>query len=155
MKRQTPLPSVWPRIWLLSDARNDAALEAALLRLPRGSGLIFRHAHLPAGARRARFFALLRGARRRGHVVALAGPPALARAWGAAATYGAHSSPRRASLPWLATVHSLAEIGRARRLQASGTLAHAVSGKPDRIDGWAAIDGLSDKSAERDPPLRA
>ncbi|MFN5818931.1 MAG: thiamine phosphate synthase, partial [Novosphingobium sp.] len=40
--RKKPLPA----IWLLSDARNDAVLERALMRLPRGSGFVFRHYHL-------------------------------------------------------------------------------------------------------------
>ena len=41
-----------PLIWLLSDARNDAQLEQALADLPRGSGFVFRHYHLPPDARR-------------------------------------------------------------------------------------------------------
>ena len=56
MARLKPLAAVW----LISDARNDAVLEAALMRLPRGSGFIFRHYHLPQverniGLRRAQF----------------------------------------------------------------------------------------------------
>ena len=56
-----PMPQCHPlpTIWLLTDARNDAALEGILRRLPRGSGLVFRHYHLPAPQRRARFDALL------------------------------------------------------------------------------------------------
>lgn len=77
-----------PRIWILSDARNDAVLEAALKRLPRGSGLVLRHYHLPEAQRRARFAALLRIARARGHRVVLAGTMAQARAWGAHGAYG-------------------------------------------------------------------
>jgi len=45
--RQTLIPP----IWLVSDARNDGGLEQALARLPRGSGLIFRHYHLPEAQR--------------------------------------------------------------------------------------------------------
>ena len=85
MKRQPTLP----RLWLISDARNDAGLAAALARLPRGSGFIFRHYHLPPAARQARFTALARLARQRAMVVVLAGTPAEARRWGADGAYGA------------------------------------------------------------------
>ncbi len=99
-----------PTIWLLSDARNDAALEPALNRLPRGSGLIFRHYHLEPAARRARFKALARLARARGHVVVLAGSRAEARRWGADLAYGPRGH--------LAPVHSLREIARTGRAEA-------------------------------------
>lgn len=102
MARLKPLP----QLWLVSDARNDAALESALRRLPRGSGLIFRHYHLPPAERRARFAALARVARARGALVALAGSRAEARRWGADLAYGPGGD--------LIPVHSLKEIGRAR-----------------------------------------
>ena len=112
MARLKPLPAVW----LVSDARSDAGLEAALLRLPRGSGFIFRHFHLPPAQRRARFAALARIARGRDHVVVLGGTVAQARAWGAGGAYG---SPRQlAQGPQglrLAAVHSLHELALARR----------------------------------------
>lgn len=112
-KRHIPLP----RLWLVSDARNDAALEAALRRLPRGSGLIFRHYHLVAPERRARFDALVRIARARGHVVVLSGAAALARRWGADGAYGTDLL-RGPTCLRLATAHSLRELGRARRADA-------------------------------------
>lgn len=96
MRRRQPS---LPNLWLISDARNDAALEAALRRLPRGSGFVFRHYHLDPAARRVRFEALLRIARARGHVVVLAGIARPARRWGADGSYGA---------PDLATARSLA-----------------------------------------------
>lgn len=102
MARFQPLPA----IWLLSDARNDAALEAALRKLPRGSGFVFRHYHLDEAARRARFDHLARLARARGHIVALAEGRARARRWGADLAYGPGGD--------LVPVHSLREIGRAR-----------------------------------------
>ena len=54
MRPRHPLPSSGslPAVWLVSDARNDSVLERALRRLPRGSGLIFRHYHLDPAARR-------------------------------------------------------------------------------------------------------
>jgi thiamine-phosphate pyrophosphorylase len=112
MARLKPLPAVW----LVSDARNDAVLEAALARLPRGSGFIFRHFHLSPVPRRARFTALARIARARDHVIIVGGTMAHARAWQADGAYG---SPRQLSLGppglRLAAVHSLRELAQARR----------------------------------------
>ena len=106
MARLKPLPAVW----LVSDERNDAMLETALRKLPRGSGFIFRHYHLDGPDRRARFVVLARKARARGHLVALAGSPALARRWDADFAYGPCGD--------LVPVHSLREIGRASQAAA-------------------------------------
>jgi thiamine-phosphate pyrophosphorylase len=110
----------FPHQWLLSDARNDAALEKALVRLPRGSGFIYRHYHLAPVERVARFQVLARTARARGHMVVLADSALTAREWGADGIYGAPLSlyPRRDDLLRLATVHSMAEIAQARRVGA-------------------------------------
>ncbi|WP_347303294.1 thiamine phosphate synthase [Croceibacterium sp. TMG7-5b_MA50] len=94
-----------PALWLLTDARNDAALDRALARLPRGSAVIFRHYHLPVAERRARFAVLRRQGRARGLLVVLAGKEH----WPADMQYGR----RIAGRPWLATVHSAREIARA------------------------------------------
>jgi thiamine-phosphate pyrophosphorylase len=99
-----------PAIWLVSDARNDAALEAALRQLPRGSGFIFRHYHLPEAERRERFEGLARLAHAHGHLVALAGSRAQARRWGADQAYGPGGH--------LVPVHGLREIGQAARAEA-------------------------------------
>lgn len=116
-----------PGIWLVTDARNDAALEAALARLPRGSGLIFRHTHLPPAERRARFAALARAARRRGHYVVLAGSARQARRWGADGAYG---SPERLArgpaLRRLVTVHTWRELAVAHRARADAVLISPV-----------------------------
>ena len=101
--RKKPLPT----IWLLSDARSDAGLDAALRKLPRGSGLVFRHYHLSESQRRARFDRAARCARACGHVVALAGSRAQARRWGADLAYG----PRGDLVP----AHDLRELARAGR----------------------------------------
>lgn len=109
-----------PLIWLVSDARNDAALETALRRLPRGSGLIFRHYHLEHAARRRRFDRLARIARRFGHRVVLAGTMRQARRWRADGAYG--PADRLAGGPpgaRLVTAHALRDIGRAQRSRAS------------------------------------
>ena len=106
-------------VWLVSDARNDSALERALARLPRGSGLVFRHYHLPPEQRRLRFKALAKAARLRGHRVLLSGDARQARAWGADGAYGgAEHLARGPACLRLVTVHSLREIAKARRADA-------------------------------------
>ena len=106
MARLKPLPAVW----LISDARNNAVLETALKRLPRGSGFIFRHYHLDEAKRQFRFRELARLARARGQLVVLAGTRREARLWGADLAYGpdGHLQP----------VHNLREIGQAHRADA-------------------------------------
>ena len=124
MTRANPLP----RLWLISDPRNDAGLEAALARLPRGSGLIYRHYHLPGPERLARFRVLKRAARARSHVVILADSALTAQRWGADGVYGAPRAlyPRRAGLIHLATAHDIAELGLAARLGADAALLSPV-----------------------------
>ena len=112
MARLKPLPAVW----LVSDARNDAVLATALARLPRGSGFIYRHFHLPPELRRARFAALTRIARARDHVVILGGTVAQARAWSADGAYGSPRQLVRGTQGLrLVAVHSLGELAQARR----------------------------------------
>lgn len=117
-----------PALWLISDARNDAVLERALAALPRGSGLIYRHYHLEPAGRHARFRALRRVARGRGHVVVLADSALTAREWGADGIYGTPRAlwPRRRGLLNLATAHDLAELGLAARLGADAALLSPV-----------------------------
>ena len=112
-----------PDLWLLSDERNDARLERALRRLPRGSGFIYRHYHLQPEERVARWFALLRVARERGHLAILADSALTAREWGADGIYGAPRAlhPTR-RLVTLATAHSLREIAEAGRARADAVL---------------------------------
>ncbi len=116
-----------PELWLLSDQRNDACVEEALARLPRGSGFVFRHYHLDRSARRARFAALSACARRRDHLVILAGSPVLAKQWRADGVYGAASGmPRDDSLLKLVTAHDWKEIVAAERAGADATLLSPV-----------------------------
>lgn len=116
MTKGYPLPD----FWLLSDERNDAVLAEALERLPRGSGFVYRHYHLPPVERYDRFRALLRRARARRHLVILADSAQTAAEWGAHGIYGAPLmlGPRRAGLIAIATAHDLREIGQANRIQA-------------------------------------
>lgn len=116
-----------PHVWLVSDARNDQALETVLKRLPRGSGFIFRHYHLDPAARRARFDRLKRLAHARGHCVILSGPPQKARNWGADGAYGAPCELMRGpAMLRLTTAHSLKDIGQAQRARSSAVLLSPV-----------------------------
>ena len=113
-----------PDLWLLSDERNDAELEAALARLPRGSGFVYRHYHLDDPDRWARFQHLKRQCRFLEHVVILADSALTAREWGADGIYGAPRAlyPTRAELITIATVHDMAEIGQANRVKADAVM---------------------------------
>lgn len=122
-----PVRQTFPDLWLLSDERNDAMLESALRRLPRGSGFIYRHYHLSPEERIARWFELRRVARARGHVVLLADSSLTAREWGADGVYGAPRALYPTSdLLTLATAHDLAEIADANRLRADAVLLSPV-----------------------------
>jgi len=160
----TPRQPALPSIWLVTDARNDAALDRAIARLPRGSGVIFRHYHLPPEKRAERLAQVRRRCRRFGHRLEIAGEG-----------YGPPAPHRR-----LATAHGLREIGRANRFGAEAVLispVHPTRSHPNakallpakflllarharmpvialggmtaarfrglKVHGWAAIDGLS------------
>lgn len=110
-----------PKLWLLTDARNDAVLQRAILRLPRGSGVVFRHYHLSEAERRKRFAAVRRLCRARGHWLVLSGSPAEARRLQAHGSYG-DALPGRL----LATAHDLFEIGRANRSKVGAVLLSSV-----------------------------
>lgn len=62
-----------PRLWLMTDPRLGDGLWDALERLPRGSGVIFRHYPLPPAERRALFARIAKLARRRGLILLRAG----------------------------------------------------------------------------------
>lgn len=81
MPRRHPLPShtLWPQTWLFTDARLGDALFAVVAALPPRSGIVLRHDELAPGKR----WRLARRLARTGHLLLLAGPPALARRWGA------------------------------------------------------------------------
>lgn len=129
---------ILPDIWLITDARNDGGLEATLRRLPRGSGLIFRHYHLEEQARAERYAKLARLARRGGHLVALSGSVRQARRWRADGAYG--PSDRLGQGPAalrLVTAHSLREIGMAQRARADAILLSPVFPTRSHPDGKA------------------
>jgi len=113
MRSRQPLP----RLWLMTDERMGESLWTALARLPRGSGVIFRH--YATRDRRALFESVRMIARRRRLVLVLAGTPLQAAAWRADGAHG-RSPHRRAARPLLRTApaHDARELAAAR--------AHAV-----------------------------
>jgi thiamine-phosphate pyrophosphorylase len=115
-----------PDIWLLSDRRNDAVLEDAIRRLPPGSGFVFRHYHLSADARAARFAQLLPLLRGGGHWAILSDSVRTAAAWGADGVYGRHDAKAATGLRWIATAHNAAEIAEANEYGASAVMLSPV-----------------------------
>lgn len=126
-RNQTHPDADLPLVWLVSDARNDAALEAALQQLPRGSGFIYRHYHLPPPLRRQRFEHLCTVARPLGHRIILAADAATARDWGADGIYGpCERLAGGEGLLRLAAVHDAAEIAAAGLIGADAALLSPV-----------------------------
>ncbi|HEX8257692.1 MAG TPA: thiamine phosphate synthase [Allosphingosinicella sp.] len=111
MHRRQPLP----RLWLMTDERQGDALCSALERLPRGSGVVFRHYGLPTPERRRLFGQVRAVARRRRLVLLLAGTPRLAAAWGADGSHGRGShAPLRGQVR-TAPVHDVRDMIAAAR----------------------------------------
>jgi thiamine-phosphate pyrophosphorylase len=108
----------------MSDARNDAMLEDALLRLPRGSGFVYRHYHLGDHERWARFRELRRLCHAHRHLLILADSSLTAREWGADGIYGSARAlcPTSGDLITIATAHDLREIGKANRARADAVM---------------------------------
>ncbi|MGL5839656.1 MAG: thiamine phosphate synthase [Sphingorhabdus sp.] len=110
--RQPPRKPL-PTVWLMTDPRLGEGLLAAICRLPKGSGVVFRHYHLPLPERRTLFAKVRRVCRQRGHMVLLAGDERMARKWkadgvhgrGRASGFGLQSVP----------VHNVREIAVAKR----------------------------------------
>jgi thiamine-phosphate pyrophosphorylase len=110
MQRRQPLP----RLWLMTDERQGETLWNALRRLPRDSGIVFRHYSLPPADRRALFGEVRKMARRRGLLLLLAGAPGEALAWGADGSHG--TGPRSgAGRLRSAPAHDLAGLRAAER----------------------------------------
>lgn len=69
MRRRHPLP----RLWLMTDERQEDGLWRALDALPRGAGVVFRHCSLSREQRQALFDRVRRHVRGRGLVLVAAG----------------------------------------------------------------------------------
>lgn len=102
-----------PRVWMLTDERQGAAMWDAIGRLPRGAGVIVRHYSLPLVAR----LEMARRIRESGRFVAFAGTEEEARRAGAKAVYGGGRC--RSDLPRLYPVHNRSEIRAAERAGAA------------------------------------
>ena len=101
-----------PTRWLMTDERQGDDLWAALARLPRGGGVVFRHSATAPPARRALFARVLAVARRRGLVVVRAGSVAMR------GEHGVHARrARRGLVTWPA--HTRAEAIRGVRAGAA------------------------------------
>lgn len=130
-----------PRLWLLSDERNDHALETRLRSFNEPVGFVYRHYHLAPEERYARYCQLQRIARAEGHVVVLSDSALTAREWGADGLYGAPYAlyPRRKDLLHIATAHDMREIGQANRIGADALMLSPVY--PTRSHPGAATLG--------------
>ena len=111
MRPRHPLP----RLWLMTDERMGDDLLAAIERLPRGAGIVFRHYSLPAGERKRLFLKVRAIARRKRLLLMLGGEPRLARAWGADGGRGKTRCGHFHGAP----VHNLRELKAAERAGAS------------------------------------
>jgi thiamine-phosphate pyrophosphorylase len=106
MHKGQPLPT----LWMMSDERMGDGFLTALARMPKGSGLIFRHYATPAAERRALFDAARRIARARRLVVMLAGSIQHATAWRADGVHGRHKHPAPRFLLHTMPVHNRREM---------------------------------------------
>ncbi len=104
VRHQSPDTEV-PLLWLLSDERNDGVLEAAIARLPEGSGFVFRHYHLPEDERANRFAGLLPSLRAGKHWAIVSDTYETAVQWGADGVYGPSNRMPPAGMKWIATAH--------------------------------------------------
>ncbi len=151
--RANPLP----RLWLLSDARNDARIEWALATLPRGNAFVFRHYHLDHKARTQRFAQLAAMARAGGHLVILSGPAQLALDWGADGIYGPPGKlARLPGLLRLATAHDAREIVLANRAKADGVfLSPVFASRSHPGGGCLGVATFHELAAQADMPVIA
>lgn len=108
MRRRHHLPS----LWLFTDPRMGERLWDAIARLPDGSGIVFRHYDHPRRAELAARVAAI--ARRKHHMLVIAGDARLARRVGAAGTHLPARGPVMAGVV-TAAAHGRAGIVRARR----------------------------------------
>lgn len=137
MHRCQPLPD----LWLMTDERAGDALWRALIRLPRGAGVIFRHHATPPADRRALYDRVRRIARARRLVLILAGSPRTAIGWRADGWHGRtrHRGGRR--LIHTAPAHDRMELIAAGRRHADAILLSPVF--PTRSHPGAPVLGAA------------
>lgn len=118
----------------MTDERMGDRLFAAIRRLPRGSGVVFRHDHLPPASRERLARKVARACRRRGLVLAVARDVGLARRVGAELAH----QPTGATglMPVSRSVHDASEARAARRSGAAILFVSPIfptRSHPDRV----------------------
>jgi thiamine-phosphate pyrophosphorylase len=116
LRRHPPIP----KIWLMTDERLGEGLWRAIERLPRGSGIVFRHYATAVAERRAVFRRVIRMARARGLIVLRAGDSC---GYG---EMGTHGSGRRTGGLRTMPAHSRAEAMAAMRRGADAVFVSPV-----------------------------
>ena len=146
-----------PHLWLLTDARNDGAMEQAIAGLPARSGIIFRHYHLETTARKARFDAISVAADAAGHVVILSGTALQARQWGASGIYGcAAQMAGTDGLLRLVTVHDRSELYAAHAARADAVLVSPVFATRSHANAVPlGVEGFSELAQDANCPVIA
>ena len=105
-----------PRIWLMTDERIGHSLADIVRRLPRGSGVIFRHYSLEQGERKRLFTRLRSICRRRGHLLFLSDDHVEAVRWHADGLHDRRRTKRgKRGLLVSMPVHNLKELAQANR----------------------------------------
>lgn len=121
-RRHPPIPArKAPIVWLMTDERMGEALWAALDRLPRGAGIVFRHYRLEPGARRELMREVAKVARRRSLVLVVAGGSPASRGAG---VHNPRGAP--AAFPRTASAHSRREAIAAQRSGADAVFVSPV-----------------------------
>ncbi|MEL7729727.1 thiamine phosphate synthase [Citromicrobium bathyomarinum] len=139
-----------PRLWLLSDARNDAVLAEALVTMPEGSGFVFRHYHLGPPERRERWEMLRSIVRSKNHLLVLSGGADQGKEWEADGIYGPPGKlGKRLGLLRFATAHDAREIHLANRIGADALFLSPVFPTRSHPDGRALGATLFHQLAER------
>ena len=158
-------PKALPTLWLMTDERMGEALWAALDRLPRGSGVVFRHFATTPAERAAIFTRLARVAARRRLIVVRAGVTGqtLHLHPGHSVREAIAARRRKADVILVSPVYptrthpgarALGPLRAATIARAAGIPAIALGGmtrarfkrmKSLGFAGWAAIDGLTSR----------
>ncbi|MEO1046136.1 MAG: thiamine phosphate synthase [Pseudomonadota bacterium] len=144
---QSPLPTRGedlPWLWLFTDARAQARLDGAITALPPGSGIVFRHYHLPEAERRALFTNLMQRHAAADRIWLWSGNARTAQALDADGVYAPAHGPQAGPVAlrrglWLAAVHDLAELAMAARRGADAVFISPVY--PTRSHPGAATLG--------------
>jgi thiamine-phosphate pyrophosphorylase len=109
----TSRQTAWPRTWLMTDERLGDRLWEAIDRLPRDSGVVFRHYKLAPAERISLADQVASTCRTRGFALAVASDADLAQRVGADLIHNPTKLPT--ALPFSKATHSIAEAEAAAR----------------------------------------